>query len=140
MAAAKVKIVATPRKSKQEETPPATTPSESYAAFGGVDHSFTLQAIMDLKGSMGELKSSVDQLRTSIEGMKSKVDDLVTWKHKIIGGAVVLGVVISVCAFLVGKFSDYVTIKSPSSQTQPSIIPTPSSGIQVPSPKPVKPQ
>lgn len=123
MATAKTKIVATPRKPRPEETPPATTPMESSAVYGAGDHSFTLQAIMDLKGSMGELKSSVEQLKTSIDGMKSKVDDLVTWKHKILGGAVVLGLVISLLAFLIGKFGDYVTIKAPLPQTQISITP-----------------
>lgn len=139
MAAIKTKIMATPRK-KAEETPPATTPMAGVTAYGGGDHSFTLQAIMDLKGSMGELKAAVDQLKTSIDGTKTKVDDLVSWKNKILGGVFVLGVVMSIAAFFIGKFSDYVTIKSPSViqaqsdvvQPSPASVPPPSKNLHTP--------
>ena len=95
---------------------------------------------MELKGSIGEMKSSFDSLKTSIDGMKSKVDDLVNWKHKIIGGAVVLGAVLSIFGFFIGKFWDYVIIKPPSAQIQPYIFQVPPDNIQPLPIKPVKPK
>jgi hypothetical protein len=108
------------------------------SAFGHGDHSFTLQAIMEMQKSIGELKAIVESVKTSVESTKSKVDDLMRWKHLIIGGAVVLGVVISAAVFLVNKFSEYVTIKAPSAQVQvqmqspitaPPITPAPATSV-----------
>lgn len=120
MVTTKAEIMVAPRKPKSEESPPATVPTGSSAAFGNVDHSFTLQAIMDLKGSMGELKSSVELLKSSVDGMESKVGELVTWRHRILGGVIVLGVIFAFLGFVFGKFSDYVTIKAPTDQVQPN--------------------
>ena len=87
---------------------------------------------------MGELKSSVDLLKNSVEGVKTKVEDLVTWKHRILGGAVVLGMVITVLAFFIGKFWDYVTIKSPTAQIQPYAPQVPPDNIRSSQIKPEK--
>ena len=83
---------------------------------------------------------SFDSLKMSVDGMKSKVDDLVNWKHRILGGAVVLGMVITVFAFFVGKFWDYVTIKAPSAQIQSNIPQAPNDNIQPSSIKSEKPK
>jgi len=109
-------------KKGQEESstgaPPPTTPGET--AYRGSDYRFEYQALFDIQKSMGELKASFDALRISVESIRSKVDDLVNWKHKIIGGAFVLGMIITLCGFAIGRFWDYVTVKAPSAQTQQS--------------------
>ena len=89
---------------------PETTPSTAY---GAKDHSFTLQAIMELQKSMGELSATVNGMKSTLDGVKTKVDTLVAWKHAIVGGAVTLGVVIGMAVFLITKASDYVTLKAP---------------------------
>jgi hypothetical protein len=127
------------RPEREEETSRERTElGEGSAALGKSDHSFTLQAIMELKGSMGELKSSFNSLRDAIEGMKSKVDDLVSWKNRILGGAVVVGAVLTVAAFFIGKFFEYVTIKSPTAQVQTQSA-TPEPRAVPPGKPPVKP-
>lgn len=83
------------------------------AGYGTNDHSFTLQAIMELKGSFGELKAGFDNVNSSISSMKGKVDDLVSWKHKILGGVAVLGVLFALLGFMAGKLSSYVTFHMP---------------------------
>lgn len=69
-----------------------------------------------LHKSIGEVQASVDALRTTVDGTKAKVDDLVNWKNRILGGAAVLTVIVTLIGFVVGKFWDYVTIKAPTAQ------------------------
>lgn len=103
-----------PAKAVADEAPatiPQTTPTS--IGYGHPEFQF-VQAIMEMQKSIGEVKASIDSLRTVVDGTKSKVDDLVNWKHKIIGGAAVLGIVGTLLGFFVAKFWDYVTIKPPS--------------------------
>jgi hypothetical protein len=112
---------ATRTKAKAEDTspqPPQSTPVQPVQ-HGYQDHSFTLQAIMELQKSVGEMNANLQALKTSVDGVKGKVDDLVNWKHKIIGGAAVAGAIIAVLAFLATKAADYVSIKTPSTQVTP---------------------
>lgn len=112
---------ATRTRAKAEDTspqPPQSTPVQPVQ-HGYRDHSFTLQAIMELQKSVGEMNANLQALKTSVDGVKGKVDDLVNWKHKIIGGAAVAGAIIAVLAFLATKAADYVSIKTPSTQVTP---------------------
>ena len=79
---------------------------------------------MELKGSMGELKVGFENLNSSVNSVKTKVDDLVGWKHKIIGGAVVIGVAFSFAGFVLGKFSQYITINVPAARSDAPVPPT----------------
>lgn len=106
---------ATRTRAKAEDTspqPPQSTPVQPVQ-HGYQDHSFTLQAIMELQKSVGEMNANLQAMKGTIDGVKSKVDDLVSWKHMIIGGAAVFGVVATVIVFVVTKASDYITIKAP---------------------------
>lgn len=91
---------------------PQSTPN--WMPGGYHAHDFTLQAVIELQKSVGEMNANVQALKGSVDGLKPKVDDLIKWKTLIIGGAVTLGVVVSVLAFVAVKLSDYVTIKQPS--------------------------
>ena len=68
---------------------------------------------MEMQKSLGQLAAVVEGLKGSIDGVKTKVEDLVKWKAMIFGGVIVLSVMISFGVFLVTKFGDYITIKSP---------------------------
>jgi hypothetical protein len=92
---------------------PQTTPAAYGYGYGNSDHNFTLQSVMEMQKSLGELTSTINALKTSVDGVKSKVENLVEWKSKIIGGAIVLGFVFTLLGFAITKLSDYVTIKSP---------------------------
>lgn len=89
------------RNENQVVTP--TEPISTPPYTGHHDHSFTLQTIMELQKSMGELTASVNNMSTILSSTKSKVDDLVAWKNKILGGAIVLGAVTSVLGFIIAK-------------------------------------
>ena len=92
--------------SAPESSPPAVFPHHS-------DHSFVLQTIVELQKTVGQLVVEIRHNTESINGLKSKTEDLVNWKNRILGGAIVLGAIIALLAFLVSKFSEYVTVAAP---------------------------
>ena len=98
---------------------PATVPQTTPAAigYGHPEYQF-VQSIMEMQKSLGEINASIVALSKSVESTKSKVDDLVNWKHKILGGAVVAGALISAFIFLAIQASHYLTIKSPVEEAQ----------------------
>jgi hypothetical protein len=103
---------------------PQSTPS--MLGMGMPGHDFTLQAVMELQKSVGEMNANLQALKGSVDSIKTKVDDLVGWKHKILGGAAVLAVVVAALSFLMGKASEYVTWKSPAQQVAaPAVLPAP---------------
>jgi hypothetical protein len=96
-----------------------TVPSPAY----GPDHSFTLQVIMELQKSVVEMSANLQAMKGTLDGVKVKVEDLVNWKHKILGGAAVAGAVIAGGGFLLAKAWDHVTLKN-SGASPPQIGPT----------------
>lgn len=89
---------------------PMSSPAQSH------NYDYTLQAVMDMRQSMGEFKASIDSMNLTMQGTKAKVDDLVNWKNRILGGAIVLGTICALLGFVVSKFSNYITISAPSAQ------------------------
>jgi hypothetical protein len=87
------------KRSSKKGTPSSTHPPEH--AYGAGDHSFTLQAIMEMQKTLGHLESSIQELTKSVDSVKSKVDDLVKWKYMILGGAAVIGFMIGIAALIV---------------------------------------
>ena len=73
-----------PRKRNADEASvpedPQVTPGFTNAQ---VDHSFTLQAIMDLKGTVSVLVERVDRMVTSVDSMRDKVSDLASLPERI---------------------------------------------------------
>lgn len=53
---------------------PMSSPTFSHNS----DHSFTLQAVMEMQKSMGALETSVNNLATQISSQKQSMDDLKT--------------------------------------------------------------
>ncbi len=80
---------------------------------------------MELQKSVGEMNANLQSMKGSIESTKTKVDDLVGWKHKILGGAAALAAVIAALSFVLGKASEYIVIKQPTLQV--TSTPAPSS-------------
>jgi hypothetical protein len=60
--------------------PPAEAPAGTPAATPMTDHSFTLQAVMDLKGTVASLATKVDRL---IEDVGKQGDKIDTVQHQI---------------------------------------------------------
>ena len=111
------------REATPDEVPasvPQTTPAS--VGYGHPEYHF-VQSIMEMQKTLGEINASILSLRQSVDSTKSKVDDLVGWKNKILGGAAVFGAICALLGFMFTKFSDYITISPPSkapvaSQTQ----------------------
>lgn len=103
------------RKASSDEAPvtpqvPQTHPQMGYGMHG---HDFTLQAVMDLQRAVGALDVKLDQVKGAVDSTKGKVDELIKWKHMIIGGAVVLTTLLGAAITVIVKFSDYISIKTP---------------------------
>ena len=90
---------------------------------------------MELQKSVGEMNANLQALKSSVDSTKTKVDDLVGWKNKILGGAAALVTVIAVLGFLIGKASDYVTFKQPTQQPMVAPVGQPSATIPPTTPK-----
>lgn len=135
--------MATSRTRKTESESVSQVPQSTPIGFGvgAPSHDFTLQAVMELQKTVGEMNANLQAMSRSLDGVKTKVDDLVGWKHKIIGGAAALGLAATIIGFLLGKASEYITVKVPA-QVAPVVTP-PSSQTQappaVPPPSPNKP-
>lgn len=85
-----------PRRDDDETTPsrfPETTPPDYY----GRDHSFTLQAIMELQRSVGEIGAKVDRLAADVKSQGEKLDTLRTLAAWISGG---VALIVAVLMFL----------------------------------------
>lgn len=82
---------------------PSVTPTQ--VALGTVDHSFTLQAIMEVQRSIGELTGSVNHLKESVDGHGDSLKSLqrVVW---IATGGFIVGS--AVLAFVLDKLWDRV--------------------------------
>lgn len=123
------------RRQDSESVPQIPQSTPFLGQYGQPNHDFTLQAVMEMQKTVGELNASVQALKGSVDGVKVKVDDLVSWKHKIIGGVAVLSIVATILGFLIAKASEYVTLKpGVVTSTVPSITP-PSPAAPVPVPK-----
>lgn len=109
-------MMATSRKNSaasHASTPPdapsgATTP-HGYA--GHNDHSFTLQAIMEMQKSVGALESAVNGLTTQIGSQKQSMDDLkkkVGHVEKVMYAAgVILLIGLSLAGWLLSTAKDF---------------------------------
>lgn len=100
-------------------------------------HDFTLQAVIEMQRTLGQLDANISSLRGSVDGLKTKVDDLVAWKHKLIGGAAVLLAVGALIGWAVKGAADFVTLKVPAQAAvvvQPTAMPA-----QVPQTSPALP-
>ena len=76
----------------------------------GADHSFTLQAIMDLAKSMGQVVESIngmskriDDLSGRIEKLEEKVSSIT---HKLYAAGIVMAISVAVGGFVINKASD----------------------------------
>lgn len=111
----------TTRKKADDSSPalPQSVPPQSSAVSGDYN-SFIWQQLSEIQKSNAEISSNLQNLKSSVDGLKTKVDDLVNWKHKILGGAVVLGVVGTLLGFAISKASDYIAIKAPTAIQAPA--------------------
>lgn len=93
----------------QEPTSVPQVPPVQNIGYGHPEYNF-VQSIMEMQKSITQVQTSLQHLTTSVEGVKTKVDDLIKWKNMILGGAVVLGALLTTAVYLANKASEYLTI------------------------------
>ena len=112
----------------------AQGPPKSYRSV--LDQDFAISLLMELQKSVSQLETRLDHVKESVDSTKTKVEGLTSWKNKILGGAMVLGALISIATFLIGKFSSYITIAAPASEQHLAAPPAPQAAQQQPPPTP----
>lgn len=99
------------RHSNQDTTPAAPQAGTPSPVFSGhQDHSFTLQAVMEMQKSLGQLTGEITALTNSVDKLDTKVSKLdeklsgVT--HKVYAAGVVISILVLVGGFFVNKAWD----------------------------------
>lgn len=124
--------------SRERSAPPTQyqaeqpAPSENYRRI--VESQQITQTLMEIQGTLARLDERTGAMKGSLDGLKGKVEDLISWKSKILGGAITLGAVIAVLAslitFAVTKLSGYVSFHEPTHHE--IIAPQPASQSKLP--------
>ena len=78
-----------------------------------------IQSIMEMQKSLGEINASIQALNKTVDSTKSKVDDLVKWKHMIVGGAIVIGVILGATVTIGTKIFDNISFTTAKPQATP---------------------
>lgn len=100
---------------------PASSPQIAPPSIGtGHPNFFPMQTVLEITSSLGEIKANMVHLTKSVDSLKTKVDDLVNWKSRILGGLIVVGFLFGFGTLLFTKFSSYITIKAPDVQATSS--------------------
>lgn len=94
------------RKQASSDELPSSRPQVVPHTYASSDHSFTLQAVIEMQKTLGELTSNIQTLTKSVESNKSKVDDLVQWKNMILCGAIMIGAIVAVLACGIWRMCD----------------------------------
>lgn len=79
------------------------------------------KSLVEISTNLAHVTKAVDAMKIklddlaplpkTVDGIKTKVDDLVQWKTMILGGAIVLGVVLSIATVVIKYGSDYFMLK-----------------------------
>jgi hypothetical protein len=76
-----------------------------------MDHSFTLQAVMDLKGTVASLVTSVDRLITDVAKQGDKIDAVQDQITFVRGALWVFGVLVTLVTLALGGAALYFKLK-----------------------------
>ncbi len=91
-------------KNRQEqlgrESTPGKMPETTPPNMGLDQHSWILQAVMEMQVSIGQLTQAVNTLTTQSKEQKDKLDSI---SHRIYAGTAVLGILIAILLFVLNK-------------------------------------
>lgn len=93
-----------------EDLPPSDFPNVVAPTTPMLDHSFTLQAVMDLKSRFGAVEAKTDRLIGDVASQSGKIDEV---RHQVsfvkgaiwVGGIVVVAVSTVLSLLLSGKLT-----------------------------------
>jgi hypothetical protein len=60
--------------SRKDSGTPSSMPEGTPSLASPTDHSFTLQAIMEMKGTLGELAAKIDRMRDDVGELSKKIE------------------------------------------------------------------
>lgn len=80
---------------EQDKVPTQPQAEPPRIGIGHPEYHF-VQAVMELQKTMAETKAAVNVMAADVRSVKTKVEDLVNWKNRIIGGAVVIGFILTI--------------------------------------------
>lgn len=107
----------TPKTQGTAATPDAPVQPAAGSYRHILDQDVAITMLMQLQSSVAEVKTALAGVKGSVDQVTDKVDHLIQWKNRIIGGAIVLGVVATLLGFMIEHFSSYITITTPSSHS-----------------------
>lgn len=90
-----------PRYDETRDSSPPKSFAEVTPRFSQPTHDFTLQAVMEMKESIGQLSAKTDRLIADVKSQSDKVDAIRTKMNFVTGGAVVIGFLFAVILTLV---------------------------------------
>lgn len=88
------------QESSGKENLPGKMPETPPPNMGLDQHSWILQAVMEMRGSIGQLTEAVNTLTTHSKEQKTKLDSI---SHRIYAGAVVLGIIVAALLLVLNK-------------------------------------
>ena len=80
-----------PRYDDVRESSPPRSFAETNPRFPQPSHDFTLQAVMEMKESVGQLIAKTDRLILDVESQSKKIETIRTKMTLVTGGALVIG-------------------------------------------------
>ena len=87
-------------RNREREGSPASLPEGNPSMAAPYDHSFTLQAIMEMQKTLGSLDAKVGGIsgdiagfKTQMEGFSDKIDKIRHWQSVVSGGAIVVAAI-----------------------------------------------
>ncbi len=92
-----------PQNNPEEGTTPPSYPAVPPPGYGQSDHSFTLQAIMEMQRSLGGLENAVENLRTKVDAQGTTIGRI---EKIVIAATAVVTVVGGIVLFIVDRFGD----------------------------------
>lgn len=99
-----------PNRGQSKDGTPGAEPSVTPPFSGSHDHSFTLQAIMELQKSNGQVSADIKTLTASIDKLSGKVekieDKVSAVTHKLYAAGVVLAILLVVGGWIINKAWD----------------------------------
>jgi hypothetical protein len=96
----------------QEDAPPASspqTPPPTDIGHGHPQYHFT-QGLLELQKSFVKTEAALAALSANVDAMNKKIDDLMDWKAKIVGGTFAVLLIIGAIWAIIVFGSDYYTL------------------------------
>ncbi len=87
------------------QSPPQRPAEGAPSSYPGSDYSFTLQAVFEMKGTLGELTQAIRSLTEQVKDNDTKLDKI---SHRVYAAAAVVTVLTAISAFVLSRIWEFV--------------------------------